>query len=51
MKQFAYQMHRHKEIVQKTRKENWYSEDMFVRFRPLKTIGTIKGIDPLEGKL
>lgn len=51
MKQFAYSMHQHKEIVQKTRKENWYSEDMFVRFKPLKTIGSIKGVDPLNGKL
>ena len=51
MKQFAYQMHQHKEVIQKTRKENWYSEDMFVRFKPLKTVGTINGVDPLEGKL
>jgi len=51
MKEFAYKMHQHKEIIQKTRKENWYSEDMFVRFKPLKTLGTIKGSDPLAGKL
>ena len=51
MKQFAYKMHQHKEVIQKTRKEKWYSEDMFVRFKPLKSLGTIKGVDPLEGKL
>ena len=51
MKAFAYQMHQHKEVIQKTRKENWYSEDMFVRFKPLKTFGTIKGSNPLAGKL
>lgn len=51
MKAFAYQMHQHKAIIQKTRKENWYSEDMFVRFKPLKTFGTIKGNDPLAGKV
>ena len=51
MKQFAYQMHQHKEVIQKTRKENWYSEDMFVRFQPIKTVGTINGSDPLAGKL
>lgn len=51
MKTFAYQLHQHKAIIQKTRKENWYSEDMFVRFMPLKTFGTIKGNDPLAGKL
>ena len=51
MKQVAYQMHQPKVVIQKTRKENWYSEDMYVRFKPLKTMGTIKGNDPLEGKL
>ncbi len=51
MKAFAYQMHQHTAIIQKTRKENWYSEDMFVRFKPLKTVGTINGKDPLAGKL
>lgn len=51
MKAFAYQMHQHTAIIQKTRKENWYSEDMFVRFKPLKIIGTINGNDPLAGKL
>ena len=51
MKQFAYQMHQHTEVIKKTRKENWYSEDMFVRFKPVKTFGTIKGSNPLVGKL
>lgn len=35
MKLFAYKMNEHKTVVQKTRKENWYSEDMFVRFKVL----------------
>ena len=47
MKIFAYKLHQHKEVIKKTRTENWYSEDMFVRFIPTYTIGTIKGIDPL----
>ena len=51
MKMFAYQMHQHTAIIQKTRKERWYSEDMFVRFKPLQTFGTIKGNNPLAGKL
>jgi hypothetical protein len=51
MKQFAYEMSQHTEVIKKTRKENWYSEDMFIRFRPIKIIGTIKGNDPLKGKL
>ncbi len=51
MKAFAYEMHQHTAVIQKTRKERWYAEDMFVRFKPLKTLGTIKGNDPLAGKL
>ncbi len=51
MKAFAYQMHQHTAIIQKTRKENWYSEDMFVRFKPLQTFGTLRGTNPLEGML
>ena len=33
MKTFAYHSHFHKEVIRKTRQENWYSEDMFVRFK------------------
>lgn len=32
MKNFAYQTHQHKNVIQKTRQQNWYSEEMFVRF-------------------
>jgi len=32
MKKFAYRMPEHKAVIQKTRKQNWYSEDMFTRF-------------------
>jgi heme-degrading monooxygenase HmoA len=49
MKKFAYSLPAHAEIVKKTRKERWYSEDMFVRFRILKTIGTVNGKNPTEG--
>ena len=51
MKQFAYQMPEHAEVIKKTRKEDWYSEDMFVRFKIISTRGKIKGSDPLAGKL
>lgn len=51
MKQFAYKMAAHTQVIQKTRKENWYSEDMFVRFIPIKSIGNIKGSNPLQGML
>jgi ElaB/YqjD/DUF883 family membrane-anchored ribosome-binding protein len=48
MKAFAYQMHQHQDVIKKTKKENWYSEDMFVRFIPIQTIGTINGSDPFK---
>ncbi|MES2649913.1 MAG: spheroidene monooxygenase [Bacteroidota bacterium] len=35
MKIFAYNMQEHKEVVRKTHTENWYSEEMFVRFKVL----------------
>ena len=47
MKAFAYGMKEHAAVIQKTRKENWYSEDMFTRFKILKTQGSIRGKDPL----
>lgn len=43
MKAFAYQMKEHQEVIRKTRAEKWYSEDMFVRFRILGAVGTIRG--------
>lgn len=36
MKNFAYKMREHAEVIQKTHQENWYSEEMFVRFKILK---------------
>ncbi|MFY7899717.1 MAG: spheroidene monooxygenase [Chitinophagaceae bacterium] len=51
MKQFAYKMQEHATVIKKTRKENWYSEEMFVRFIPLFATGTLNGIQPLAGKL
>jgi len=38
MKQFAYTMKEHTNVIIKTRKENWYKEEMFVRFALIKTI-------------
>lgn len=32
MKSFAYQQKEHVAVIQKTRKENWYREEMFTRF-------------------
>jgi len=33
MKNFAYKMNEHAEVIRKTKKENWYKEEMFVRFK------------------
>jgi hypothetical protein len=35
MKQFAYGMQQHKTVIQRTHKEQWYTEEMFVRFKIL----------------
>lgn len=51
MKQFAYGMKEHQEVIRLTRKQQWYSEDMFVRFRVAGTSGTLRGTDPIRGKL
>lgn len=49
--QFAYQSSEHREAIQRTRKLNWYKEEMFVRFQPYRSIGTWAGRNPLEGRL
>ena len=51
MVNFAYGMKGHQEVIRLTRKEKWYSEDMFTRFRIIGCTGTMKGMNPLEGKL
>jgi len=50
MKNFAYKIKDHTEVVRKTRQENWYSEDMFVRFKPIASFGSLHDIDPLKLK-
>ncbi|WP_242691571.1 DUF3291 domain-containing protein [Desertivirga arenae] len=51
VKAFAYRSAEHREVIQKTRDENWYSEELFARFKPLATFGTLNGKDPLAGKI
>jgi hypothetical protein len=36
MKNFAYKKIAHQDVIRKTRKENWYSEEMFLRFKVIK---------------
>jgi hypothetical protein len=47
MKNFAYGDSRHQEVIRQTRQQNWYSEDLFVRFRIDASMGTLRGKDPL----
>lgn len=44
MKEFAYGLQQHKDVIYKTRKEDWYKEEMFVRFRILSVKGFEKNI-------
>lgn len=48
MKQFAYKKKEHINVIEKSKSEKWYSEEMFVRFYVLGTEGTIRGESPLK---
>jgi hypothetical protein len=43
MKAFAYRLREHRDVVRDTRTFKWYSEEMFLRFRPLFSIGSLRG--------
>lgn len=48
MKRFAYKDPQHQEVMRRTRAENWYSEELFARFKPVSSTGTWNGVDPLQ---
>ncbi|GAA4009098.1 hypothetical protein GCM10022408_21550 [Hymenobacter fastidiosus] len=43
MQDYAYRSEKHREVIRLTRQEQWYSEEMFARFRVLGTEGTWDG--------
>lgn len=49
VKAFAYASREHAAVIKKTRDENWYSEELFARFKPVASFGTINGKNPLAG--
>jgi hypothetical protein len=51
MQEYAYKDVRHREVIQLTHREKWYSEELFARFRVLGSTGTLNGHDPLAGLL
>lgn len=48
MKSFAYGSKEHIKVMKKTRAENWYSEELFARFKIIYAAGTLGGKNPLE---
>jgi hypothetical protein len=51
MQDYAYKDARHREVIQLTRREQWYGEELFARFRVLRSTGTLNGHNPLAGLL
>jgi hypothetical protein len=48
MKAFAYGSKEHADVIRKTRKEDWYSEELFARFKVISSSGKLNGVDPLK---
>ncbi len=51
LRAYAYGHPDHLEAIRLTRELNWYSEELFARFRPYRSEGSWNGENPLEGLL
>jgi heme-degrading monooxygenase HmoA len=49
LRRFAFELPEHARVVQRTRGEGWYGEELFARFEPYASEGRWRGIDPLAG--
>ena len=47
VREFAYSMPRHQQVIDETRAGDWYREELFARFEPYASTGTWNGRDPL----
>lgn len=47
VKKFAYRDKEHADVVKLTRSEDWYSEELFARFRIISSEGTLMGKNPV----
>lgn len=48
MKDYAYKHPAHREVIRKTRQLGWYSEELFARFTPFRSVGSWYDTDPLS---
>jgi len=44
MKAYAYKSFDHADVIKMTRERQWYSEELFARFKIIKTFGTLNGV-------
>ena len=47
VREFAYRMPRHRQVIRETRDGDWYAEELFARFEPYASVGSWSGRDPL----